>query len=378
MTDKERRASGNRFPCASLDEALPHLRRPPAPEAVRFKIQNTAGDHAQVAAYVDARLVFDRLDLVCGGQWTARFEELPKPLLPPPCDRDGQPLARPPIHVRCRLTAFGVTREDVGEGEDPKAAFSDAIKRAAVHFGVGRALYAMRAPWLRAGEGEGELRRNRRGRLTLDERTEESCRARYRRWLEERGRRLFGQELEHGDETGAPGFEAEAGGAEPEPSPADVRQGRRKAVAHQPEPVPQEEQGAKPQAESAPRHREFVTGRLRAVSDGSAGEPPATALDRQKIAHWRQAGRYREETVSAMAELACGEKVLERLSRDQVRRVAWLLELAVSGRVSQRTLAGAVTRAGRRPQRDEGARALEAWLREKADEVGLLGRREAA
>jgi hypothetical protein len=41
-----------------------------------------------------------------------------------------------------------------------------------------------------------------------DERTEEWCRERYRRWLEERGRRLFGQELEHGDEAGAPGFEA--------------------------------------------------------------------------------------------------------------------------------------------------------------------------
>jgi hypothetical protein len=93
----------------------------------------------------------------------------------------------------------------VGEGEDPKAAFSDAIKRAAVDFGVGRALYAMRAPWLRAGDAEGELRRNRRGRLMLDERREEWCRERYRGWLEERGRRLFGQELEHGDEAGAPG-----------------------------------------------------------------------------------------------------------------------------------------------------------------------------
>jgi hypothetical protein len=28
-------------------------------------------------------------------------------------------------YVRCRLTLYGVTREDVGEGQDPKAAFSD-------------------------------------------------------------------------------------------------------------------------------------------------------------------------------------------------------------------------------------------------------------
>src|SRR5215207_2262044 len=214
MTDSDGRASGPSFPCASLDEALAHLRRPPAAEALRFKIQNAAGEAAQVAAYVDARLVFDRLDLVCGKEWTARFEELPKPLLPPPCDRDGQALARPPIHVRCRLTAFGVTREDVGEGEDPKAAFSDAIKRAAVQFGVGRVLYAMRAPWLRAGDGDGELRRNRKGRLVLDERTEAWCRERYSRWLEEPGGRLFGEPLEHGDEAGAPGLDAGSGTAE--------------------------------------------------------------------------------------------------------------------------------------------------------------------
>jgi hypothetical protein len=271
-----------------------------------------------------------------------------------------------------------VTREDVGEGEDSKAAFSDAIKRAAVHFGVGRALYAMRAPWLREGDGDGELRRNRKGRLLLDERTEEWCRGRYRRWLEERGRRLFGEPLEHGDEAGAPGFDAEAGGSKPEPSPAEVGQGPEKAVADEPQPAAAEERATERDASPATHDREFVTGRLRAVSDGGPGEPPATALDRQKIAHWRQAGRYKEETIAAIAELACGEKLLERLSPDQVRSVAWLLELAVAGRVSQRTLAGAVTRAGRRYERVEGARELEAWLRQKVDEVGLLGRREAA
>jgi hypothetical protein len=70
--------------------------------------------------------------------------------------------------------------------------------------------------------------------------------------------------------------------------------------------------------------------------------------------------------------------VLERLSQEQVRRVACLLELAVAGRVSQRTLAGAVTRATRRYDPAKGAQELERWLREKANEVGLLGRREAA
>jgi hypothetical protein len=231
MNENGSRASGNDFPCASLNEALPHLRRPPAPEAVRFKIQNTAGDVAQVAAYVDARLVFDRLDLVCGSCWKPRFEQLPEALIPPPCDRDGHPLARPPIFVRCRLTCFGVTREDVGDGEDPKAAFSDAIKRAAVQFGVGRVLYAMRAPWLRAGDGDGELRRSRKGRLILDERTEAWCRERYGRWLDERGGRLFGEALEHGDEAGAPGLDAAGERAAAEVTQTGLDHGDREQAA---------------------------------------------------------------------------------------------------------------------------------------------------
>ena len=64
---------GAEFPCASLSDALPYLRRPPSPAAVRFKVQTPADDAGQVVAYVDARLVYDRLDHVCGERWWARF-----------------------------------------------------------------------------------------------------------------------------------------------------------------------------------------------------------------------------------------------------------------------------------------------------------------
>jgi hypothetical protein len=43
---------------------------------------------------------------------------------------------------------FGVTKEDVGEGDSLKAAFSDALKRAAVKFGVGRYLYRLEKQWV--------------------------------------------------------------------------------------------------------------------------------------------------------------------------------------------------------------------------------------
>ena len=35
----------------------------------------------------------------------------------------------------------------------------------------------------------------------------------YERWLSERGSAQFGEPLDHGDETGAPGFEADVGPA---------------------------------------------------------------------------------------------------------------------------------------------------------------------
>jgi hypothetical protein len=203
------RPHGAAFPCDTLAEALPQLRRPPAPAAVRFKLQTCADDAGQVVAYVDARFVYDRLDQVCGEHWAARFAPLPRVLIPRLAPEHRGPR---PLYVRCRLSVFGVTREDVGEGGDPKAAFSDAAKRAAVHFGIARALYALRAPWLLAGEAEGELRRGPDGALHVDERTGSWCREKYERWLEERGRE-FGEPLEHPGAGGNPLVTPEAGDA---------------------------------------------------------------------------------------------------------------------------------------------------------------------
>jgi Rad52/22 family double-strand break repair protein len=154
------------------------------------------GERHETLPYVDARFVYDRLDLVCGEQWSARFGPLPRMLIPRLRADDAGP---PPLYVRCRMTLFGVTREDVGEGTDPKAAVSDAANRAAVHFGVGRVLYALRAPWLRAGDADGELRPDGPGGLVLDERTEGWCREKYERWIEDRGSAEFGERLAHGN-----------------------------------------------------------------------------------------------------------------------------------------------------------------------------------
>ena len=92
--------------------------------------------------YIDARLVCDRLDDVLGvAGWEDTYQLLP----------DGSVQCR----LSLRLDGRVVTREDVGSpseqpdaGDRLKAAFSDALKRAAVKFGVGRYLYRLPSQWV--------------------------------------------------------------------------------------------------------------------------------------------------------------------------------------------------------------------------------------
>lgn len=92
-----------------------------------------------VAAYLDGRAVADRLDEALGvGGWEDAYDPLPTG-----CVR---------CRLRCRVGPGGewVAKEDVGgpsdqadPGDKTKAAFTDALKRAAAKFGVGRYLAAL-------------------------------------------------------------------------------------------------------------------------------------------------------------------------------------------------------------------------------------------
>lgn len=303
------------YPCATLDEALPELRRPPAPEAVKFKIQNAVGEYAQVVPYVDARLVYDRLDHVCGGNWSAVCEELPAGLKP---QRPVEPRERL-IHVRCRLSVFGVTREDVGEGHEPKAAVSDAVKRAAVQFGIARAIYAMRSPWLREGDADSELRRNRKGRLVLDHRTDEWCRGRYEAWLEDRGIARFGEPLDHGDD------------------------------------------------QRVPEHAPSEEPTLRAVAETPA-EPLPAVIDRSP---------YEAATATALAALVHDTDGLDSLTPEQEADVRLLIEVAERAAIDEQTLSTTVSRLAQRADRRTAAAWLRQRLIERANERQLLDRRAA-
>ena len=109
---------------------------------VKFKPQVVQGNRALALAYVDARVIQDRLDEVLGVEgWQDEYE----------CQPDGSVICR----LRLRLGDEWVTKMDVGGpseqpdgGDRMKAAFSDALKRAAVKFGVGRYLYRLPAQWV--------------------------------------------------------------------------------------------------------------------------------------------------------------------------------------------------------------------------------------
>jgi hypothetical protein len=108
---------------------------------VGWKAQATTkdGSRAMAVAYIDARAVADRLDESVGPEnWCDGYIVL----------GEQRTSGGMEIVVACRLTVLGVTKEDVGTGEDYKAAYSDAFKRAGVRHGIGRYLYSLDKQWV--------------------------------------------------------------------------------------------------------------------------------------------------------------------------------------------------------------------------------------
>lgn len=118
------------------------LSAPFEPKEIKFKPQMVKNNRALAMAYIDARLIQDRLDEVVGVEnWEDAYKIL----------TDGSVMCR----LRVKLGDRWITKCDVGSpseqpdsGDRLKAAFSDALKRAAVKFGVGRYLYRLSAQWV--------------------------------------------------------------------------------------------------------------------------------------------------------------------------------------------------------------------------------------
>lgn len=122
----------------SLAAAAARLRAPFPPGIEQYRAGPTWEQNGErwtrPLCYIDARAVFHRLDEAVGpDNWSTQLQRL-----------------GPGVYL-CTLTVCGVTRADVGqagerEGEQEKSGASDAIKRAAVQFGVGAYLYDQELP----------------------------------------------------------------------------------------------------------------------------------------------------------------------------------------------------------------------------------------
>lgn len=115
------------------------LSAPFAPSAIHWRAQTVTGDgsKALALAYLDARDVMDRLDEAVGpANWRDSYIETPK----------GRTFCTLEIRVDGEWIAKtdGAGDTDV-EGE--KGSISDALKRAAVKWGIGRYLYDLGNVW---------------------------------------------------------------------------------------------------------------------------------------------------------------------------------------------------------------------------------------
>ena len=145
-------------PARTHQQAGELLRRPFAPGAIGFRAMTKVTFNgepyagAQVAAFLGAQSVVQRLNTVVPGRWRQQFQPVPAELIPAGTKRS---------YLACRLIItlpvedggpeLEAIYEDVGEIDSGsfaglKALYSDARKRAAVAAGIGAYLYTALEP----------------------------------------------------------------------------------------------------------------------------------------------------------------------------------------------------------------------------------------
>ena len=120
------------------------LNRPFDPRLIKWRVGSTNGDKSKgsALAYIDARTVMRRLDAVFGlDGWSDSYVELS---------------GRVVCTISCNVAAPGQPERWVGKSdgagdtdiEGEKGGMSDAFKRAAVKWGIGRYLYELPSVWV--------------------------------------------------------------------------------------------------------------------------------------------------------------------------------------------------------------------------------------
>lgn len=122
-----------------MSDLLKQLSAPFDPARVSWRVGSTTQDKTKgmALAYIDSRDVQDRLDIVCGAAgWQCRYPHAGQKTV---CEIGVK------IGDEWVWKADGAGDSDV---EAEKGALSDAFKRAAVKWGIGRYLYDMDSPWV--------------------------------------------------------------------------------------------------------------------------------------------------------------------------------------------------------------------------------------
>ena len=139
----------------SAEALLKQLKNPFDPKFVKCRVGATSKDKSKGIAlfYLDSREVMKRLEEVCGiDGWQTRKKAVVS---------EGKILG-----VKCELSirmpyldqsgnSIWITKTDYGEPSNAsplKGASSDALKRAAVNFGIGRYLYYIPNQWYRLNQ----------------------------------------------------------------------------------------------------------------------------------------------------------------------------------------------------------------------------------
>jgi hypothetical protein len=368
-------------PCDTLAQAAVHARRPFTADLVQVKLASQGDDWAEAVFYVDARAVIDRLNVLLPGRWHADYDLVDSS--PPPA-----PGADPALVYRCRLTAAEATYADVGEGFDHKAARSDALKRAAVHIGIGHCLYRIDAIRMTRGERPHQLR-GAPGALELDAANRRWLRGRYRAWLTRTGIAEYGLPLDHGraarnlvpelfpDETTAPRARRAASSAPPPdaksalaPKPApDPKPAPAPKPASAPQPAPDPQPAPEPDPTLAPEPAAPPPAAAAAASapalaavPAAAPSPPAAPEQRAALVEMARSRGYSIATLEALARCVHGTR-LDELGEGELQGVRAYLDSAAGGRVGDAELAARITQAMREasPGTRPGER-LARWL----------------
>jgi hypothetical protein len=124
---------------------LGKLKEPFPQDRISWRAQTVSkdGTKALALAYIDARDVMERLDEICGpANWACRYSHAGQKTV---CD-----IGIAVLHLHSQTVEWVWKADGAGDSdiEAEKGALSDAFKRAAVRWGIGRYLYDLDSPWV--------------------------------------------------------------------------------------------------------------------------------------------------------------------------------------------------------------------------------------